>query len=342
MLPMPVSSALSSDKPSQLASVTGRKFATSDIEEAIDVVSSIYCDHKVLPCGPVGKIDAELKLAQAGNLPTVTLRYSTPVIIDAGNFPNLFLMMSAAAGAASVDRSHRTAEWRRGQTIPLSPGQDTRLSFDRAFAQSSLRVDVERLEQMCAQWLGHPLDRPLSFALQPLSDAFEPVWQNAMQMTVGLTHSSSDVPLNAVESLEEFLYSLILHWHPHNYSDELAGRAQASTPRVVAEAKQIFLERAASRTTVSDVAKELGVSLRSLQEGFRKSEDTTPFAFLRNARLDAARRILSEPTSSASVSDVALDLGFTHLGRFSSAYKTAFGETPINTLRRHKVSRPSV
>jgi AraC-like DNA-binding protein len=307
-----------------------------DLDEAIHAVSNVYCNHTVAPRGPVGSVNAELKVAQAGNHPIVYLRYSAPVIVDAGRFPNLLLMMTASAGAASVDQNHRTSAWRSGQTIPLSPGRDTTLSFDRAFAQTSLRVDIDRLESMCAHWLGHPLDRPITFALRPLSESFEPVWQDAMRMALTLTAEEREIPLNAVAALEEFLLSLILHSHPHNYTEELTGRLDATAPRLVKEAKQIFSERAESLTTVSDVAKELGVSLRSLQAGFRRSEQTTPFACLRKVRLEAARRILMQQPGEISVMEVALRLGFTHAGRFGADYKAAFGETPVTTLRRHR------
>jgi len=43
-----------------------------------------------------------------------------------------------------------------------------------------------------------------------------------------------------------------------------------------------------------------------------------------------------------NVTQVALDYGFVHLGRFSESYKSAFGELPSETLRRQKAPNPSV
>jgi transcriptional regulator GlxA family with amidase domain len=53
-------------------------------------------------------------------------------------------------------------------------------------------------------------------------------------------------------------------------------------------------------------------------------------SYLRNVRLDHCRRLLVAGT--ASVTDVAQQCGFTHLGRFSAAYKERFGELPSHTL----------
>lgn len=52
---------------------------------------------------------------------------------------------------------------------------------------------------------------------------------------------------------------------------------------------------------------------------------------LRNLRLDAARqRLLSGDL--VSVTEVAFEYGFGHLGRFSSYYQMRFGELPRQTL----------
>lgn len=79
----------------------------------------------------------------------------------------------------------------------------------------------------------------------------------------------------------------------------------------------------------------MAVSVRSLQEGFRRSLDTTPVAYLRRVRLEKARDELTaaEP-GTTSVTEVATRWGFVHLGRFSSTYARAFGERPSETLRR--------
>jgi transcriptional regulator GlxA family with amidase domain len=93
-------------------------------------------------------------------------------------------------------------------------------------------------------------------------------------------------------------------------------------------------ENAETLMTVSSVAAQLGVSLRSLQSGFRQWRNTTPNAHLRNLRLQRVREELLRVGGGANVTAVALRYGFSHLGRFSAHYRSAFGESPSATLRR--------
>jgi AraC-like DNA-binding protein len=86
------------------------------------------------------------------------------------------------------------------------------------------------------------------------------------------------------------------------------------------------------------VADHLGISLRSLQAGFRQWRETTPTAFLRQARLQLVRDDLLRSGPEANVTTVALRHGFSHLGRFSAQYRSAFGEDPSATLRRGRAA----
>ena len=72
----------------------------------------------------------------------------------------------------------------------------------------------------------------------------------------------------------------------------------------------------------------------ALQAAFRKWRQVTPTEYLRTIRLQRVRDALLQADPSTTVTDVALDHGFFHLGRFSQHYKRAFGENPAATLAR--------
>jgi transcriptional regulator GlxA family with amidase domain len=76
-----------------------------------------------------------------------------------------------------------------------------------------------------------------------------------------------------------------------------------------------------------------GVSARTLQEACLARWGQTPIELVASRRLENARSVLSSGRAAA-VTAAAVDSGFSHLGRFSVAYKRAYGESPSDTLGR--------
>jgi AraC-like DNA-binding protein len=265
-----------------------------------------------------------------------------PVAIDAGNFPRLFLMMHCAQGSASTTQEDQSTAWHRGQTVPFSAGLDTQLQFDGAFVQKALRLDVDKLETLCARWLGHPLREPLRFELRPFSLDFEPVWNRTLSYLWFMDECGATLSGPAKAALDEFLLTLLLHHHRHTYSDEMAQPEAAPIPGLIRKAERYMADNAETRITVSDVAAHLGVSVRALQSGFRQWRDVTPNSHLRKIRLQVARDELLRADGEENVTTVALRHGFAHLGRFSAQYQAAFGESPSATLRRGRAKSSSM
>jgi transcriptional regulator GlxA family with amidase domain len=102
---------------------------------------------------------------------------------------------------------------------------------------------------------------------------------------------------------------------------------------------QIIEEEAHLPLTVSSIAARCLVSVRSLQQDFRRYMDISPMAYLRNVRLRRAHQCLLETDPSVtSVASVAYNWGFTNLGRFAAVHTARYDEPPAATLRR-RVSR---
>lgn len=113
-------------------------------------------------------------------------------------------------------------------------------------------------------------------------------------------------------------------------------RAHQATPHEVRRALAYIEAHATQSIRMSDVAEAAGTSVRMLQYGFRAHRGYTPTEFLRSLRLASARRrLLSD--EAASITEVALESGFSHLGRFSITYRSVFGEAPSTTRQRTRI-----
>src|ERR1700754_3001411 len=83
-----------------------------------------------------------------------------------------------------------------------------------------------------------------------------------------------------------------------------------------------------------ELAKQVGVSVRTMHDAVKRYRGMTLHRYLRVRRLWLVRKRLLE--GSQSVKACALSFGFWHLGDFSVSYRLQFGETPSETLARSR------
>lgn len=84
------------------------------------------------------------------------------------------------------------------------------------------------------------------------------------------------------------------------------------------------------------LAQVAGVRPRTLETHFKMFLGLTPLGWVRRMRLARARQEFIRRGTSTTVTDVALNSGFTQFGRFAAEYRKAFGELPSATVRRAK------
>jgi AraC-like DNA-binding protein len=124
-----------------------------------------------------------------------------------------------------------------------------------------------------------------------------------------------------------------LHMYPPTVTALPAAVLMPRRARLRAAVEYIH-EHVAEPMSVSDIAAAAGLSVRAIQEAFQHHLDMTPMKYLLTVRLQQVRRELAQAQpGDASVQAIARAWGFTHLGRFSGAYRAAFGEYPRATLR---------
>ena len=100
-----------------------------------------------------------------------------------------------------------------------------------------------------------------------------------------------------------------------------------------------YIESIGRVPALSELCAAVHVSQRTLRRAFASEFELSPTHFFRIWALGKAHsRLRGADAGRESVTRVALELGFTHLGRFAGSYRSVYGETPSKTL----VSRASV
>ncbi|WP_244564505.1 AraC family transcriptional regulator [Rhizobium sullae] len=233
----------------------------------------------------------------------------------------------------------------RGHQLTSTPG--TLLAADLSKA-TILRLHNERSHigiafsrQSVTRQLSELLDAPVTHDIELFAeyDAHSGAGAKLAAMVHLLWNNLISEPAGAISARStEFFFRTImvtlLENVPHRYSALLERPVSPAMPRQMKRAIDYMMANIARAVSVEEVARDAGVSTRALQAAFKQFKNTTPLNHLRQLRLEGARKdLLLGHQDSVSISDIARQWGFRHVGRFSILYRETFGEMPTETRR---------
>ncbi|WP_026058505.1 AraC family transcriptional regulator [Streptomyces sp. SS] len=313
------------------------RFHTRELEEARARVEDALCPHGLRVAGRSAQLDARMHGVTFGDVSLYYLDYGAEVLITPGALTDNYVVLVPLAGSAEITCGReQVVSTPRLASVP-APTENLAMRWSQDNPQLIVWMRRSALENHLGQMIGRQPKAPVRFFLG--MDLELPGARSWLGI-VDLLRRDADNPGGmmgqplAANQVERLLATQLLLTQPNNYSSAL----RAEQPRValpaVRKAMELIESHAAEPLTVGDVAEAVGVSVRALQEGFRRHLDTTPVSYLRDIRLD---RVRAELTASApgtvTVTDVAYRWGFFHPGRFAIAYRERFGEHPSETLR---------
>jgi AraC-like DNA-binding protein len=103
--------------------------------------------------------------------------------------------------------------------------------------------------------------------------------------------------------------------------------------RVIKRSREYIEAHLLEPIQIGEVCHCAATSISKLERMFRHELQMSPSQYILKRRLIAANKALKQNDSGyANVTQVATDHGFSHLGRFASAYNAHFGELPSKTI----------
>ena len=103
-----------------------------------------------------------------------------------------------------------------------------------------------------------------------------------------------------------------------------------SIPEPLKKVLDIISEKYSEPLTVSGLASEIYVSVTTLERYFKQYLNITPCEYIKRKSLSEAMHMLSN--HSATVSQVALQCGFSDVSNFIRVFKRSFGKTPYRYI----------
>ncbi|MEH1098034.1 AraC family transcriptional regulator [Micromonospora sp. CPCC 205561] len=320
-----------------MAAVTVR---TDDIERARTEVGRVFCPHRLTPQPGVHHVHLRMTARRTGGVGVVDLDYDRAVRIQPGALETFYLVQMPRAGKAEVRHAGRTVTSTPGTASVLSPYDDSDMHWAEGSPHRIFYADRPTVHRELARLLGRAVDGPVHFDVgMTMRTPSAAAWARGVDFLADELSQPRDASLldhpQIAGRFEQGLIGKLLLTHRHTYTELLAEPAGHPAPgRLVRRACELINDHHREALTVGDVAEALGVGVRTLQDSFRRELGTTPTAYLRARRLDAVHRALRAAPPGTSVTTLAVDHGFAHLGRFAGEYRSRFGESPSETLRR--------
>jgi AraC-like DNA-binding protein len=143
---------------------------------------------------------------------------------------------------------------------------------------------------------------------------------------------ASDVA-GAAAAIKESLFAAMDYAFAEVIPAKWATRANAARQfKVFRDVQAVLSGDVAHPIYSSDLARQLGVSVRTMHDAVQRYRGMSLHRYLRLRRLWLVRQRLVAGTHS--VKAAALAFGFWHLSDFSRSYRVQFGETPSETLAK--------
>ncbi len=106
--------------------------------------------------------------------------------------------------------------------------------------------------------------------------------------------------------------------------------ADEDNVRRIKLAKEIIISRMAEPPSLSELSKEIGLSLKKLKEGFKQIYGDSVYSFLFDYKMEYARKMLE--TGKHNVNEVGLKVGYSTASHFIASFKKKYGTTPKKYL----------
>ncbi|CAN7304758.1 AraC family transcriptional regulator [Phenylobacterium sp. LjRoot225] len=317
-------------------SVDFDRFSSANADETYDYMSRRIAPHR-MKLSERAPLAARVSSVAVGGVLIADLQYGAEVVITPVATPDHYLVHLGLGGATTAAKAGESHVFDAQTLHVTSPNEAVVFHVTRACRHLTVRLPRVQVEQYAANVLDLRLRKPLAFA--PVSRPGSPLpsaWRDLLLHILAQVELTPDLAAapRLYEQYARVLMEMLLGSQPHNYADCLVGDGPGISPRHVRRARDLIEAALDQPITIEGLAQEVGVSVRSLQNGFKQFLGMTPGEYVRARRLKRLHAALQASKSDATVTDLMLESGITNFGRFAQYYREQFGCRPSETLRR--------
>ncbi|MFE9636127.1 helix-turn-helix transcriptional regulator [Streptomyces sp. NPDC006463] len=311
----------------------GHSFRTADVDVARDWLKGAYGTSLRMKA-PAPRGSFRYTRTNAGPVSLSTIALSTEYAYTTDPLGSVAIT-HVVGGRMARECADDVTEAGPGDVLAIS---QPHLPYAGRVYSAELRavtVPLTLVEQLAGRPAGEAA-RPLRFTrFTPVSKAMAGQWKRTVDYVEEsvLALPAGGEPL-VVDAAARMLAATLLATFPTDARPDLVpADTRDATPETVRRAIAFIESQPAAEIGLAEMAAAAGVTPRALQYAFRGHLGTTPMAYLRRVRLALAHAdLVAADPSRDTVTAIANHWGFHHQGRFSAAYRAAYGVPPGRTL----------
>lgn len=308
-----------------------------DWGEVAEFCKAVYMPYRVQPLERFCHPYALMLSAKIGRVTMTRFRYGTAIHLDrfdpaAGNI----LVLNTLSGGLRHRGDDEPVVTRAGESFVVDCSRaDYWLDGDVDHLQLNLTVSHRTMEDTAERWFGFVPDDRLWGRRVKFGGAHSR-WQVLLDYAARTVCADLPMPPDGVfgRHLEEMICLDLLREWADGAGVRLDRGGGGVAPHYVRRAEEILRQEAREAPTVADVSRRIGISARTLSEGFRRFRGVSPRAFLAARRLEGLHADLCSAPPHLTVADIAVDWGYVNFGALAGAYRRRFGELPSKTRNR--------
>lgn len=311
-------------------------FHSSNVRGVQAIVNNLISPHTLKTVGNSENFSASWDGIPRENISIFHSYYSTGVEIDAGKVPDYYLIQTIISGYGEITNGSQSASISPGVSTICSPDQYTYIKKCGGSRHIIVRISRSVLESHLSNLIEREVREPVIFELL-LNPQDRKSW-NQLLLFLWSQLSSYNLALEKkglTRAYAEMVLTFLLTTQHHNYSSYLKTSERQILPWYIKRAEELIYN---NRTClyVHQIAGELKVTTKTLQNGFKRYLNVTPSEYIQNVKLYRVHQELSQANTTDIVTDILQSNGISNGGRFAALYKKKYGCLPSETLKRSK------
>lgn len=310
-----------------LLSERSQIFDRADAYAVSDYVNQHVGSHCIrLP--PKGRPQASISHRTFSSLDLCRISYGAPVRVTSAALETIYHLQILLHGHCRSAARGEEQIFGPGEILLINPDDPVDLTYSADCEKFIIKLPVRLLENACLEQHWTLPQQGIRF----VAARHELTEMGGFLQLLGLICHEAE---NAAEPEVQGLYERIV-------ANKLLALLASNVLRVIPRpdesggfepVREFIEEHLTEDISVEQLMAVARVSERSLYTLFERQVGLSPRDYMRQRKLERVYTVLQLATAR-SVTEVALDHGFLHLGRFSEAYRKRFGELPSQTWKR--------